>query len=86
MADEAAPIMLSIRDAVRVAGIGRTKIYELVGKGLVRAVKCGSKTLVVAQSLRGYLDSLPSVPIKRTGIKASKRKTSDRMTARPEPA
>jgi hypothetical protein len=79
-------LMLSVRDAVAASGIGRTKLYELIGRGLVRAVKLDGKTLIVEQSLRAYLDSLPSASIKQTDIKASKRKTLVRTAAPQQPA
>lgn len=52
----------TVRDVQRVAGIGRTRIYELIGSGALRAMKCGGRTLICARSLRAYLDGLPTLP------------------------
>jgi hypothetical protein len=78
--------MLSIRNAVIASGIGRTKLYQLIARGLIRAVKVDGKTLIEVQSLRDYLGSLPSVPIKQIDPRASQSRTSDQPAARPEPA
>ncbi len=47
-----------------VANLGRTKVYELIAEGKLRAVKAGSKTLVDAASVRRFLASLPALPTK----------------------
>lgn len=44
-----------IPDAVRVSGIGRTKIFELIKTGDLRAVRVGGRTLVPASELRRLL-------------------------------
>ena len=80
------PLMLSIRNAVIASGIRRTKLYELIGRGLIRAVKADGKTLIEVQSVRDYLDRLPTVPIKPTPLKRNKRKISDPAADRSTPA
>ena len=50
---------LSIAEACAVAGIGRTKIYEAIAAGSLRARKCGSRTLILRDELRAFLASLP---------------------------
>lgn len=42
----------TITDAVKVSGLGRTRLYELPGSGKIAAVKCGTRTPVKADSLR----------------------------------
>lgn len=46
----------------RITGLGNTKIYDLIGSGALRAMKCGGRTLICARSLRAYLDNLPTLP------------------------
>jgi hypothetical protein len=41
-------------------GIGRTKAYELLNGGKIRARKMGVKTLIEVQSVRDYIASLPT--------------------------
>ncbi|WP_348538690.1 helix-turn-helix domain-containing protein [Sphingomonas brevis] len=46
------PLMLSIKDAVGLLGLGRTTIYKLIGDGQLQAVKIGNRTLVKMASVR----------------------------------
>jgi excisionase family DNA binding protein len=50
---------LSISEACAVAGIGRTKIYQAISEGRLKARKCGKRTLVLRNDLREFLVSLP---------------------------
>ena len=50
---------LSIAEACAVAGIGRTKIYQAISKGTLKARKCGKRTLVLRDDLREFLVALP---------------------------
>jgi hypothetical protein len=43
---------------------GRTKIYDLLGKGKLDAVKDGSRTLITIASIRRYQSSLPPATFK----------------------
>lgn len=54
-------------DLRRVAGIGRTKAYELIAQGKIEARQCGGRTLIPAESLRSYLANLPPAPVRRRG-------------------
>lgn len=47
-----APMLISIDEAMNVIGIGRTKLYELIGEGRIEIVKLGRRTLVRTESLR----------------------------------
>jgi excisionase family DNA binding protein len=42
-------------------GISRSKAYEEIAAGRLRAVKCGSKTLVPYASGEAWLDGLPDL-------------------------
>ncbi len=54
-------IAYTIPDAGRAAGIGTTKLYELIGLGILDARKSGRRTVIMADSLRAYLNSLPKL-------------------------
>lgn len=41
-----------INDASRVSGLGRTKLYQLIGEGRLKVVKIGGRTLIPAVELR----------------------------------
>lgn len=51
----------SIGETVRLFGIGRTKLYELIQNGEIEAIKLGRRTLIRAESARSFIDRLPRV-------------------------
>jgi excisionase family DNA binding protein len=52
---------LSISEACRIAGIGRTKIYEAIADGKLKARKYGKRTIILRGDLNGFLAALPVV-------------------------
>ncbi len=62
------PVTLTVEGACTSSGLGRTKIYSLIGAGLLDARKADGRTLILAASLRHYLENLPPADI-RTGRK-----------------
>jgi ribosome-binding protein aMBF1 (putative translation factor) len=54
--DAVAPISVRISTAIRITGIGRSKLYELIGSGQVDVVKIGSSTLIPVASLHRLLE------------------------------
>lgn len=60
----------TIPDAVAWSGIGRTSLYLLLAQGKLEARKAGNRTLILAESLRRYVESLPAADI-RCGRKAA---------------
>jgi excisionase family DNA binding protein len=53
------PITMTIADVTRRTGIGRTSIFDAIRHGRLRAIKAGARTLVKADDLAAFLDSLP---------------------------
>ncbi len=54
------PIAVSVSEACRLIGIGRTKFYEAVAHNQIRTRKVGTKTVVEMAELRRFIASLPS--------------------------
>jgi excisionase family DNA binding protein len=52
---------LSIAEACAAAGIGRTKLYEAIADGRLKARKLGKRTLILRDDLRQFLAALPPV-------------------------
>jgi excisionase family DNA binding protein len=51
-------ITLSIPDAASTLGIGRTSLYGLLRAGELETVQIGGRRVVVADSIRNYVDRL----------------------------
>lgn len=43
-------------DAARSLGIGKTKLYELIGQGKLKTIKIGRRTLIKTDSIRTLVD------------------------------
>jgi len=54
------PVTAPIQDACRFSGLSRSEIYRRLAAGDIRAVKSGSRTLIVIDSLRAHLAGLPA--------------------------
>lgn len=52
---------ISIGEAVRRFGIGRTKIYELIQCGKIEAFKLGRRTLINVDSVQALIAELPRI-------------------------
>ena len=49
------PISVKIPEAVRLTGLSRSRIYELMRSGDIEFAKVGSSTLILVESLRTFL-------------------------------
>lgn len=52
-------VLIPVRDFCDRYGIGRTKVYELLGSGTLEAVRIGSRTLITGDSIEQWAASLP---------------------------
>jgi hypothetical protein len=48
-------ISVKISDAVRLSGLSRSRIYELMRSGDIDYAKVGSSTLILVESLRRFI-------------------------------
>lgn len=48
---ELKPITVTVDTALRISGLGRTKLYQLIGSGEIKTVTVGRRRLVVYASL-----------------------------------
>jgi hypothetical protein len=60
---EVEPILCSIPQGCQMLSIGTQGMYDLIGAGLVTAVKRGTRTLLVVESLRQYAKTLPPAKV-----------------------
>lgn len=49
------PLTVRIAEAVRLTGIGRSKLYELIASGDIETIKVGRCTLIPMTSLRALV-------------------------------
>ena len=54
------PEALSIEQACAATGLGKTKIYELVGSRALKTRRLGRRRLVLRRDLQEFLETLPS--------------------------
>ena len=52
------PLSVDIAGACRMTGLGRSKIYELLGSGEIRSLKVGRRRIVTVAAIRDFLDRL----------------------------
>ena len=50
------PITVRIADATKILGVGRSKVYELIGAGEIETVKLGTATLIIVASLHALIE------------------------------
>jgi excisionase family DNA binding protein len=51
------PLAVSPGEAARLAGLGRTTIYEALGSGDLKSMKIGKRRLITVAALRDWLSS-----------------------------
>ena len=56
---EPTPLAISIADAVRMCGLGRTSLYAAIAAGKLKTRKAGRRTLVETSELKAFLEALP---------------------------
>lgn len=49
------PISVKVPEAVRLTGLSRSRIYELMKSGDIAFAKVGSSTLILVESLRQFI-------------------------------
>jgi hypothetical protein len=64
-----APLVKSVlpKIAQAILGIGRSKMYEALGRGDLSAVKDGQRTLITTESIAHYQANRPAAVFKRPG-------------------
>jgi hypothetical protein len=61
--NESAPRYLSLKDAARRYGTSKSALYVHIGRGNIRALKFGGRTLVDCASADRFFDGLPEVKL-----------------------
>ena len=53
------PFAVSIAEAIRIVGLGRTSLYAAIAAGKLKTRKAGRRTLVETAALRHFIETLP---------------------------
>lgn len=56
---ELVPYAVSIADAVKIVGLGRTSLYAAIAAGKLKTRKSGRRTLIETAALRQFIETLP---------------------------
>jgi excisionase family DNA binding protein len=67
---------ISIAEAANLSGVGRTTIYQAIGRGDISVKKAGRRSLILLTDLQRWLEGLPTsgasaVSLKRRAVAAS---------------
>lgn len=49
-------LAVSVNEAARILGVGRTSLYSMIRDGRIEAIKLGRRTLIKTASLRRIID------------------------------
>jgi hypothetical protein len=63
-ADGIEPLAVTIPRTSQITGESRSRVYELIGEGVYEAIKSGRRTLIVYESIKRRIASLPRANIK----------------------
>ena len=55
---DAAPLAVRVPEAVRLTGLSRSRVYELMRSGDIEYFKVGGSTLIPYDALRTFIDRL----------------------------
>src|SRR6516162_6377634 len=61
LASDSHKLAFTIKEAARATGLSRSLLYLAIGRGALRAKKCGARTLILDIDLRRFLRSLPAL-------------------------
>lgn len=72
-------LLYRVDEARAALGVGLTKLYELLASGELEAKRLGRRTLITAESLERYVESLPAhtTPGMRAHERAEDAKQAD---------
>jgi excisionase family DNA binding protein len=51
---------MSVEEAAKAAGVGRTLLFEEIRKGRITARKVGRRTIIMTDELDAWLNALPT--------------------------
>ena len=67
------PAFATVPDWCRLTGMGRSTTYEALGRGDVRAIKLGARTLIDVAHGLAWLSTLPAASVRLHGASRLKQ-------------
>ncbi len=64
----------SLDEACALVGLGKTKLYESINDGRLRARKCGKRTMVLRSDLQEFLSNLEVYSLDKDAQKGGEAK------------
>lgn len=55
--NEIKPLAVSPSDAAKIAGIGRTKLYDEIASSRIRSLKVGKRRLITVEAIKDWLQA-----------------------------
>ncbi len=66
--DDKEKLLFSTSEACDALGIGRSKLYELIGQGHLDPRTLGGRTFIPTAALKKFVAELPPAPIRGAGV------------------
>lgn len=60
MTTENLPLAVSIADAAKLSGLGRSSIYNAINSGALKVRKAGRRSIIATADLNAWIDAMPS--------------------------
>jgi len=76
-------VAFTLKEAACASGLSRSLLYVAIGRGALRARKCGARTLILDVDLRRFLRSLPALARCEAAPTPSKPKRNRERDLRP---
>lgn len=51
-------LLVTVEEAAHLLGVGRTTMFELIGRGDVKSIRLGRRRLIARKSLESFVDEL----------------------------
>jgi excisionase family DNA binding protein len=75
-------ITAPVAEFCQISGLGRTKVYELLGEGTLAAIKIGKRRLIIIDSYRKLIGRQLETPRDRPAVPARRKSRPNRTPQR----
>lgn len=58
ISDAVQTLLVTVEEAARLLGIGRTTMFELIARGNIKSVRLGRRRLIARKNLESFVDEL----------------------------